>query len=331
MRRMLCLVVPICILVLACAIVVSATDVQIISPDNVSQIVKLQSLSGHTGYVRDVTFSPDGTFLASIGDDRSVRLWDVAAGQEAHVFHTPGSAAYINSLSFSPDGNLLASPDGVLDLETLSAIRRFEGDVMSTAFSPDGELLAVGAILQPVQLLNTSTWDVVRTFESLRHIDETADDSFGFEFSPDGALLADGTLRAGDVRLWDVETGTLCQTLAVSVPNTDVHDVAFSSDGQLIAGGGQGPTVCLFRVEDGGIERALPTGEGTMSLDFSPDGRLLAISCEGVLSLWNVETGRRLRSLQHDSSVLPVTFSSDGRFLACGLYGGEVAIWGIGE
>ncbi|MFC2082525.1 WD40 repeat domain-containing protein [Candidatus Bipolaricaulota bacterium] len=331
MRRMLCLVVPICALALARAVTVSATDVQIISPDNVFQIVKLHSLSGHTGYVRDVTFSPDGTFLASIGDDRSVRLWDVAAGQEAHVFHSPGSAAYINSLSFSPDGNLLASPDGVLDLETLTAIRQFEGDVMSTAFSPDGEILAVGAVLQPVQLLDTTTWDVVSTFESLKHVHPTADDSFGFEFSPDGALLADGTLRAGDVRLWDVETGTLRQTLAISQPGTDVHDVAFSSDGQLIAGGGQGPSVCLFRVEDGGIGRVLPTGEGTMSLDFSPDGRLLAISCEGVLSLWNVETGRRLRSLRHDNAVTPVTFSPDGRFLACGLYGGYVAVWGIRE
>ena len=68
-----------------------------------------------------------------------------------------------------------------------------------------------------------------------------------------------------------------------------------------------------------------------MSLDFSPDGRLLVVSCEGAVSLWDVETGRRLRMLPQDGAALPVTFSPDGRFIACGLYGGFVTVWGIRE
>ena len=66
-----------------------------------------------------------------------------------------------------------------------------------------------------------------------------------------------------------------------------------------------------------------------MSLDFSPDGRILAISCEGAVTLWDVETGRRLRTLSHSGTVLPVTFSPDGRFLACGVRGGHVVVWGL--
>jgi WD40 repeat protein len=56
---------------------------------------------------------------------------------------------------------------------------------------------------------------------------------------------------------------------------------------------------------------------------------MLAVSCDGVLSLWDVEAGRRVRTLSHSAAVLPVTFSPDGRFLACGLYGGHVAVWGL--
>lgn len=328
MRR---LAFGVCALLVACVVMVLATTAPSITPENVFRIVRLLSLSGHTGYVRDVTFSPEGAYLASTGDDRTVRLWDVSTGQEVHVFRTPTSTAYVNSLAFSPDGRLLASPRGVFDLQTLTAVTQFESEVAHVVFSPDGALLAVGAVLQPVQLLDTTTWDVVRTFESLKHIHPTADDSYGFEFSLDGTLLADGTLFAGDARVWSVDTGTLVKTLSVSEPYSDVHDVAFSPDGLLLAGGGTGPSVRLFRVEDGGVERTLLTGEGTMSLDFSPDGRMLAVSCEAVLSLWDVETGRRLRTLSHSSAVLPVTFSPDGRLLACGLYGGGIAVWGIRE
>ena len=54
-----------------------------------------------------MAFSPDGTRLASAGDDGTVRVWDAATGQEALTLK--GHTAEVSSVAFSPDGTRLAS------------------------------------------------------------------------------------------------------------------------------------------------------------------------------------------------------------------------------
>ena len=44
-------------------------------------------LPGHTGHVRSVVFSSDGTLLVSGSDDETVKLWDVQTGGVVNTFH----------------------------------------------------------------------------------------------------------------------------------------------------------------------------------------------------------------------------------------------------
>jgi WD40 repeat protein len=116
------------------------------------------------------------------------------------------------------------------------------GYVESVVFSPDGRYLAVGTTGgSSVQLIDTSSWQVIRTFEG----HTSAVNSVAF--SPDGKLLASGS-DDKRIKLWEVATGQEVRTLS---GHTDwVNSVAFSPDGRLLASGSDDKTIKLWDISD---------------------------------------------------------------------------------
>ncbi len=153
-----------------------------------------------------------------------------------------------------------------------------------------------------------------------RTIDHRPGPVFGLEKSPDETLLlvpgAQGASKCLDA--YDLASGQRVERLKLEIERT-IEAVRMSPDGRFVAVGDRHQKVLLL---DWPAKRVLHTFESdgrNTAVEFSPDGKLLAILRDHGVRIWNVETGLLVVDRQTDAKALSVVWSSDGTavFLSC--------------
>jgi len=211
-----------------------------------------------------IAASADGKVLAAGGCDRAVRVWDLSGGVAAAKLDqtVENHADWVLGVGISADGKYLVTAGRdktakVWDLKAKESVVTFpehQQIVYGVAVKADGSAgFSVGADKQ------LRTWKPGGEGKQVKNAGGHNDDVFKVVFNPKKPMLATSSADK-TVRLWDSETLAAGKTLAGL---TDfVYAVAFSADGELVAGGSYDGSVVVWKVVDGTTVKAFNASPG---------------------------------------------------------------------
>jgi serine/threonine protein kinase len=192
-------------------------------------IAALKVCAGHTAKVNAVRFLPDGMRALSCGNDNTLRLWNLADGEEIRRF--TGHTSWIMGLAVSADGRqaLSASADKSLrawDLTTGNEVHKLEGHanwVNAAALSANGQRGLSGGDDRSVRL-----WDLSGARLDFTFTGHTSDVTC-VALSPDGKKGLSGAAN-GDLLLWDLERRRFIKKLEGH--GQPIAGLAFTAEGR---------------------------------------------------------------------------------------------------
>jgi WD40 repeat protein/uncharacterized caspase-like protein len=322
------------------------------------QLQILKPASGG-GVVQRVSFSPDGTMLATTygldqeqmqkpsgfgqgagGNENQVKLWDVKTGVELRSLMLGTTATEAN---FSGDGKMLAiigsmGQLSIWDTASGSKLRELQSSPMAKVMNNMPNMGNLSA-LDPKTMRQMAKRGTMPAMPNIADITAMMSNVMGtmsagtmgrsvtsLAFSPDGKILATGGVESKtnmDQLMADAMNPGK-QKKNAKQPDTDPNELMKNLKVEAI---GQ---VQLWDVATGEEIGALKGhGKGVTQVAFSRDGRFLASSSsDNTIKIWDVAARRELRTLTgHTTNIDSMDFSPDGRLLASASDDGGTFLW----
>jgi eukaryotic-like serine/threonine-protein kinase len=286
-------------------------------------------------WVRTVQFSPDGNTLAVGGTgDLNVRLWDVNTLNLSATLR--GRSADILHLSFSDDGKLLAAGarDGFVRLWDVASreLRRsysgHQGLVWSVGLSPDGKTISSAG-----QDRTLIFWEKETGREIARVNCEFENNTL--VFLPDRSTTTVFCTNGDSTRRYDLKKLDAPSVIAGGADG-NINSVAIAPSGDAVGAVDNIGSITLWDAATGkpGIAISNPQRH-LQSIEFSPDGKLIAVAGENankepVVELRDAGAGQLIATLKgHTRYVTYAAFSADGKTLATGSEDRQIKLWDL--
>jgi WD40 repeat protein len=277
----------------------------------------------HRRPVLTVVIAPDGSWLATGGNDGTARIWDTDGHLRADLAGHPGHSM-VEAVAIAPDGTWLATGgnDGTAriwdaDGHLRADLAGHSGSVETVAIAPDGTWLATGSADRTALIWGADGFLHARLTGHTNRVRAVA-------ISPDGTWVATASWDK-TVRIW-TQDGHACNSLT---GHTDrVRAVAISPDGTWLATGGEDGTVRIWGAD--GSPRAVLAGHRypVNAVAISPDGTWLATGGgDKTTRIWGADGSPRAVLAGHRYPVNAVAISPDGSWLATTSWDGTARIW----
>lgn len=284
---------------------------------------------------RALAGSPDGQYLAALGYDSRIDVYDLE-NKWSKLKHD-GHTAAVLAVCASPDGQLIAS--GGND-KTARIWSRKTGEqlaeiptasfVYSVRFSPDGKLLAIGDSDSTLHL-----WDLkARSLQTYRVPGRITD----LAFAPGGELIVLGN----DIHVFDMKART---TIAKTGSRGAYHGtLAVSPENLIVGSAGSMAAGATFNAPEAWVlsgnklsekkdlfSEAMGHRTYINAVALSRDGALLAAASERAIRLWDMKQRQPLggKLCGHTTSLAYMRFSPDAKWLASCSWDGTARVWEV--
>jgi WD40 repeat protein len=304
---------------------------------------------GHTGYIDDAIYSPNGNCIVTIAGDNTAKIWDAKTGL---LFHTlEGHTGAVRTAVFSPDGKRIVTTawdliPRVWDVRSgtlLSSLKGHSIGVNFATFSPDSKLIVTASSDHTAKIWDANTGSLVRVLEM---------NDWNFVqsavFSPGGKQIV--TISENKIaRIWDAQTGQLLFIIKSDHSGNKYYDALqnsvwsalFSPDGKRIITIFKDKTARIWDALTGGLLYTLDSHNDFISfINLSSDGKQLVTAAhDGTIKIWDTQNGLLQRTIlanfdsslstSNEKAIKSARFSADGKYIVTASGDKTAKVWDV--